>query len=53
MRKQRNTPQVKEQDKITAKELNKTEMSIMVIETLTGLEDCMKSVRSSINREKI
>ena len=62
MKRQRNMSQIKEQDKITVKELNEIEINsvsnkefkVMVIKILNGLEkERMNSVRTSTKTEKI
>ena len=58
MRRQWNMPQKKEQDKITAKELNETEINsmpdreykIIVIKILTGFEKGVEDLSETFNR---
>jgi len=59
MRRKRNMSQMKEHDKITTRELNKTEISnmpkgefkVMVIKILTGLEKAVDELSENFNKD--
>lgn len=59
MSRQRNTSQLKEQDKITAEKLNETEISsmphkqliVMVIKIFTALEKKVDELSENLNKE--
>ena len=59
MRKQKTMSQMREQDKIIAKDLNKMEISnmpdrefqVMVIKILTGLEKTVEDLSETLNKE--
>jgi len=59
MRRQRNMSQMKEQDKITARDLNEMEINNvpdrefkeMIIKILTGLEERMEDISETLNDE--